>query len=58
MLDRICDYYSRNEPSSPVPLLLRRARSLVTKDFMGIMQDLAPAAIAQIEAIRGSEGDN
>jgi len=56
MLDKICDYYSRNEPSSPVPLLLLRARGLVTKDFMGIMQDLAPAAVAQIEAIRGSEG--
>lgn len=57
MLDKLCDYYSRNEPSSPVPLLLQRARRLVTKDFMGIVQDLAPDAIAQIEAIRGTEGE-
>jgi type VI secretion system protein ImpA len=57
MLDKICDYYARNEPSSPVPLLLRRAQRLVAKDFMGIMQELAPGAVAQIEAIRGSEGD-
>jgi type VI secretion system protein ImpA len=57
ILDRLCDYYSRNEPSSPVPLLLQRARRLVTKDFMGIVQDLAPDAVAQIEALRGSEGD-
>lgn len=57
MLDVLCGYYSRNEPSSPVPLLLQRARRLVTKDFMGIVQDLAPDAIAQIEAIRGKQGD-
>ena len=57
MLDRICDYYARNEPSSPVPLLLQRARRLVTKDFVGIVQDLAPEGLAQIEAIRGPEGD-
>lgn len=58
MLDKICDYYARNEPSSPIPLLLKRARRLVTKDFMSIMQDLAPDSLAQIEAIRGPEGDD
>lgn len=58
MLDILCGYYARNEPSSPVPLLLQRARRLVTKDFMGIVQDLAPDALAQIEAIRGSENDS
>jgi len=57
-LDRLCDYYARNEPSSPVPLLLQRARRLVTKDFIGIVQDLAPDAVAQIEAIRGPHGDD
>src|SRR5439155_26871758 len=29
-LDRICFYYDRNEPSSPVPLLLQCARRLVS----------------------------
>ena len=58
MLDRICDYYARNEPSSPVPLLLQRARRLVTKDFVGMVQDLVPDCLAQIEAIRGQEGDD
>jgi len=58
ILDSLCDYYARNEPSSPVPLLLQRARRLVTKDFMGIVQDLAPDAVAQIEAIRGPHGDD
>lgn len=57
LLDGICQYYASCEPSSPVPLLLQRARRLVTKDFLEIVRDLAPDATAQIEAIRGPEGD-
>ncbi|MEJ2394942.1 MAG: type VI secretion system ImpA family N-terminal domain-containing protein [Candidatus Thiodiazotropha sp.] len=41
-LDLICHYYARNEPSSPVPLLLQRAKRLVTMGFDEIVQDLAP----------------
>jgi type VI secretion system protein ImpA len=41
-LDRICHYYARHEPSSPVPLLLQRAKRLVTMGFDEIVQDLAP----------------
>lgn len=57
-IDRICDYYSRNEPSSPVPLLLLRARRLATGSFVDIVRDLAPDALAEIEKVCGltSEG--
>lgn len=41
-LERLCVYYEQNEPSSPIPLLLQRARWLVKKDFFEIVQDLAP----------------
>ncbi len=41
-LDRLCTYYQHHEPSSPVPLLLKRAKWLVKKDFFDIVQDLAP----------------
>ena len=41
-LDRICRYYAQHEPSSPVPLLLQRAKRLVTMGFHEIVQDLAP----------------
>ena len=54
-LERICDYYYRNEPSSPVPLLLRRAQRLATGSFMEIVRDLAPDAIKTIEQICGAE---
>jgi type VI secretion system protein ImpA len=55
MLDKACDFYARCEPSSPVPLLLRRARRLVSKDFMDILRDLVPEAVTQAEKISGGE---
>ncbi|HEY0707954.1 MAG TPA: type VI secretion system protein TssA [Polyangia bacterium] len=54
-LEAICEYYRVHEPSSPLPLLLNRARRLVTKDFLEILQDLAPAGVAQAQTIRGPE---
>jgi type VI secretion system protein ImpA len=53
-LELICEYYAEHEPSSPVPLLVRRAKRLVTMDFMEILQDLAPSGISQVEIIKGS----
>lgn len=55
ILDLLCEYYARSEPSSPVPLLLKRARTLASKDFMEIIKNLAPDALAQVQAIRGPE---
>jgi len=54
-LELICEYYANNEPSSPVPLLARRAKRLVTMDFMEILQDLAPEGVSQVEMIKGSD---
>jgi type VI secretion system protein ImpA len=53
ILDQICVYYDRNEPASPVPLLLKRARRLVEKNFFEIMQDVAPESAAQIQMLFG-----
>jgi type VI secretion system protein ImpA len=57
-IDRICDYYSRNEPSSPVPLLLQRAKRLATGNFIDIVRDLAPDAMGDIEKICGLESES
>jgi type VI secretion system protein ImpA len=54
MLDKICSYYAQVEPSSPVPLLLRRARSLVNKGFMEILADLTPGGLSQAEHFKGT----
>jgi type VI secretion system protein ImpA len=54
-LDRICDYYKRYEPSSPVPLFLNRAKRLASKSFLEILRDLTPDAVNQALAISGLE---
>lgn len=53
MLDRLCDYYTRAEPSSPVPLLLRRAQRLVEANFLEIIGDLSPEALAPVQNATG-----
>ena len=53
-LDEICDYYTRCEPSSPVPLLLRRAQRLVGMDFMDLLKDLAPGGISELRVVSGT----
>ena len=54
-IDKICDYYAKSEPSSPVPLLLQRAKRLVNKDFMEIIRDLTPGGVSEAETIGGLE---
>lgn len=53
-IDKICEYYANNEPSSPVPLLLKRAQRLVPKSFFEILEDLSPDGVAQAKTISGN----
>lgn len=53
MLDKINKYYQQYEPSSPVPLLLERAKRLVPKNFFEIMEDLAPDGMTQLLVVSG-----
>lgn len=57
MIDKICIYFERNEPSSPVPLLLNRAKRLISKDFLDILRDLTPDGVLQAESIGGVTPD-
>ena len=52
-IERICKYYELYEPSSPLPLLLRRAQRLVGKSFMEIMKDVSPDGVKQVESLAG-----
>lgn len=52
-LDRIMEYYRRAEPSSPVPLLLDRAKRLVNADFVTIVKDMAPQGVENVNLIGG-----
>lgn len=55
MLDRICDYYAREAPASPVPLLLQRAKRLARMSFLEIISDLSPQSLAEINRIAGTD---
>jgi type VI secretion system protein ImpA len=52
-LDRVIDYFKRNEPSSPVPIILERAKRLVGADFLTIMKDMAPDGVPSVMNIGG-----
>jgi type VI secretion system protein ImpA len=57
-LDAVCAYYRDREPSSPLPILIERAKGLVSKDFYEIVKDLAPGGVDQLEVIRGKAAGN
>jgi len=52
-LEQIIHYYERNEPSHPLPIVMKRARRMVTMSFLEIMKDVAPDAMPQAELLRG-----
>ncbi|WP_244830355.1 type VI secretion system protein TssA [Caballeronia sp. TF1N1] len=54
LLDAVCAFLERTEPTNPAPLLIRRARGLLGKDFMAVMQDLAPDSLSHIHLIAGT----
>jgi type VI secretion system protein ImpA len=53
VLEKVCQYFERNEPSSPIPLLLRRAQRLMSRSFLEIVQDICPDALSRVQDIGG-----
>lgn len=53
VLDKLLQYYRTQEPSSPIPILLDRAKRLVPMSFMEVLEEMVPGGLAQIAAIRG-----
>jgi len=57
-LDAVVEYFRRNEPSSPVPLMIERAKRLVSKSFLEVLEDIAPDAVSVARAVGGlKDGD-
>ena len=56
-IDAIAAYFRKNEPSSPIPLLLDRAKRLVSKSFLEVLEDIAPESLAQARAAGGIKAD-
>ncbi len=51
VLELVCRYYETQEPSSPMPLLIRRALKLAGKGFMEILQEIAPDGLMQAQSV-------
>jgi type VI secretion system protein ImpA len=52
-LDRIAAYYTRYEPSSPIPLFMERCKKMVMMSFVDIVKELVPDALQQVEVLKG-----
>ena len=52
-LDAVAEYFRRNEPSSPIPLFVDRAKRLVAKDFLEVLADIAPDALSVARSAGG-----
>jgi type VI secretion system protein ImpA len=56
-LERLCRWYVANEPASPVPALLERAKRLVSQDFLSLLVELAPGGVEQFRNLAGIRDD-
>jgi type VI secretion system protein ImpA len=53
VLDAVAKFFSENEPSSPIPMFLERAKRLVAKSFLEVLEDVAPDAVTQARKAGG-----
>ncbi len=54
LLDLVSGWFRSNEPSSPVPLLIDRAKRLASMEFIDILRDLAPDGLGQAQIVTGT----
>jgi type VI secretion system protein ImpA len=52
-LDAVAEFFRKSEPSSPVPLIVDRAKRLVSKDFLEVLADLAPGGLSEAKSASG-----
>ncbi len=52
-IDMICEYLERAEPANPAPLFLKRARQLISHNFLQLLKALAPDALAGVAGMVG-----
>jgi len=57
-LEAVAEYFRRHEPSSPVPLIVERAKRVVAMDFLAVLAELAPDALEQARRATGALKSN
>jgi len=58
VLDAVATYFRTTEPSSPVPLLVERAKRLVARDFLEVLAELVPDAVSDAKRASGVKDEN
>jgi len=51
LMQKVCDWFEENEPSSPVPFFLQRGIRLVGANYMDIAAELAPSSMEQLRTV-------
>jgi len=52
-LDAVTMFFESTEPSSPVPLFIERAKRLIARNFLEVLQDIVPDALNAARAAGG-----
>lgn len=52
-LDEVLAYFEKVEPSHPAPILIRRAQKMIGMDFVTIVEDMLPDALATLQTFTG-----
>lgn len=57
-LDKVIRYYENHEPSSPVPMLVKVAKALISKSFIDISSSMPPDTVETIMRIISPDRDD
>ena len=58
LLQRVCDYLERYEPSNPAALFARRAQAMLDRNFLDIMLELSPDSVQHLQMLTGAKLPN
>lgn len=53
LLEKICKYFKKHEPSHPAPLFIRRIQKLMNLNFYEIMRDISPESLDRLDNLVG-----
>jgi len=53
VLHEVAEYFRKTEPASPVPYFVDRAARLIDRDFLGLLDELAPDAVPAFQNLAG-----
>ena len=52
-LEAVAEFFRKNEPSSPVPIVVERAKRLISLNFLEVLADMAPDGLDEAKRIGG-----